>query len=146
MTGAELDLAVVVLGGYGVHRVWRGARRKMPRGRRHLDPVRLFSSEQRREIFARAGGRCEHFNLLGMRCRRAPQHADHVYPHSKGGATSLVNAQALCAWHNERKGAKVPSRLAVARLEHRRRSYFPPGTAVEVRKHPPRARQATTRW
>jgi 5-methylcytosine-specific restriction endonuclease McrA len=31
--------------------------------------------------------------------------ADHVIPHSKGGQTSVVNAQLLCRYHNQQKGA-----------------------------------------
>ena len=33
--------------------------------------------------------------------------ADHVLPHSKGGQTVIDNAQVLCSYHNQQKGAKV---------------------------------------
>jgi 5-methylcytosine-specific restriction endonuclease McrA len=35
--------------------------------------------------------------------------ADHVIPHSKGGQTSLENAQLLCRYHNRTKGAQMAS-------------------------------------
>ena len=96
------------------------------------DPQRAFAEAQRQAIFARAQNRCEHVSALGLRCRRAPTHADHVHPWSKGGATTLANAQALCARHNLQKGSRVPSGWYVHRLERRRRSYFPPGEPESV--------------
>lgn len=96
------------------------------------DSKRAFTSSQRTAAFTRAGNQCEHFGLFGRRCTASPSHADHIYPHSKGGATTLSNCQALCARHNLAKSAHVPSRLYVARLERRRASYFPPGTPTDV--------------
>ncbi|MEG3615206.1 HNH endonuclease [Isoptericola haloaureus] len=96
------------------------------------DPVRRFSASQRRAIFDRAGSRCEHKPLLGPRCAEVPTHGDHVYPWSRGGATVLSNAQALCARHNRRKGARVPGAWYLRRLQRRRRDYFPPGEDPEV--------------
>lgn len=70
-----------------------------------LDPVRLFSTEDRRTIFENAHGRCQN-----ARCGR-PVHyetdcphggcdddyqADHKYPWSKGGRTILSNGACLC--------------------------------------------------
>ena len=34
-------------------------------------------------------------------------HADHIFPYSKNGSTTLRNAQALCATCNLKKGNKV---------------------------------------
>ena len=105
------------------------------RGGLHIvqrDPQRAFSEPQRQAIFARAGGRCEHVAALGLRCRALPSHADHVYPWSKGGATALANAQALCARHNLQKGSSVPSAWYRHRLERRRRSYFPPDEPAAI--------------
>lgn len=96
------------------------------------DPQRAFSEAQRRAIFARAGNRCEHVSTLGLRCKARPSHADHVHPWSKGGATTLANAQALCARHNLQKGSREPSSWYLRRLERRRRSYFPPGEPAHV--------------
>ena len=96
------------------------------------DPQRTFAEAQRQAIFARAQHRCEHVSALGLRCRARPSHADHIHPWSKGGATTLANAQALCARHNLQKGSRVPSRWYVHRLERRRRSYFPPGEPESV--------------
>lgn len=89
------------------------------------DPSRLFSSNQRTEGFARAGGTCEMESFPFIRCRRKATHGDHWYPWSKGGSTSMDNFVAACASCNTSKGAKVPTFLATARLEKRRRGYFP---------------------
>ncbi|SDI85075.1 HNH endonuclease [Frankineae bacterium MT45] len=93
---------------------------------RHRDPIRRFSHDELIEVISRAGGRCEHHDLLGRRCEATTGlHADHVHPHSKGGQTSLANAAALCAWHNMKKGARVPYDWEISRLEARRAAYFP---------------------
>jgi superfamily II DNA or RNA helicase len=63
-------------------------------------PPRHFSTRQRAALFAAAGGVCE-------RCGDALHkgwHADHRHPWSRGGATDLVNGQALCARCNLEKG------------------------------------------
>ncbi|MFD6093402.1 HNH endonuclease [Oerskovia sp. NPDC060338] len=96
------------------------------------DPQRLFTPAQRHEGFARAQGRCEHVGSFGLRCSARPTHGDHVYPWSRGGATAMDNYQALCAVHNLRKGAKVPSAFYMWRLARRRRRYFPPGVPTRV--------------
>lgn len=61
---------------------------------------RFFTKPQREIIFFRAGGRCE---LCHIKIDRR-FHADHKNPFSKGGKTILVNAQALCATCNLKKG------------------------------------------
>lgn len=103
------------------------------RGAQH-DPQRAFTPAQRQAIFARAGWRCEHFGLLGVRCRHQAAHADHVVPWSRGGASTLANAQALCARHNLAKGARMPGRVSTRRLARRRRRYFPAGMPTEVER------------
>lgn len=102
------------------------------RGATQLDPQRAFSAAQRHRIHARAGKRCELESLWWLRCPAVGTHADHIHPHAKGGASSLANGASACAKHNLRKGAKVPSALAIWRLERRRRKYFPPGEPTEV--------------
>jgi 5-methylcytosine-specific restriction endonuclease McrA len=63
---------------------------------------RAFSHEQKREIWFAAGGRCSI-----CRIELSPDwHADHRYPWSRGGSTSLRNAMALCGPCNLRKSAK----------------------------------------
>lgn len=96
------------------------------------DPQRAFSAAQRTAGFARCQNRCEHISLLGRRCKAQAVHGDHIWPHSRGGATTLANFAGLCARHNLVKGARTPSRMAIRRLERRRRAYFPPGQPVEV--------------
>lgn len=104
-------------------------------GRRkgHLqDPQRMYSPEQRREMFERAGNQCEYTGWAWQRCRAAAEHADHLMPWARGGATSLLNGVASCAHHNTSKGAKILPRRQVRALERRRRRYFPPGVDVRV--------------
>ncbi|MPV50056.1 HNH endonuclease [Pseudactinotalea sp. HY160] len=101
------------------------------------DAQRLFTADQCRRIHERAQNQCEHNPWLGGRCSAAGTQADHVYPHAKGGATSLANAQSLCARHNRAKSARVPSPFYIWRLEHRRRSYFPDGERAKVNWHQP---------
>lgn len=123
-------LAVLTVGGWLVKVVRVGVRLRATA----QDPTRMYSSEQRREAFARAGDRCEYTGLFGRRCRSGAEHADHAFPWKLGGATSLDNCVASCARHNLSKGAKVLTRRQVRRLEHRRRGYFPPGADVNVER------------
>lgn len=101
-------------------------------GSEDKDPKRAFTANERTKGFSRAGNRCEHFNIFGIRCSSTPSHGDHHYPYSRGGATIMSNFVALCSTHNLRKGSRVPSRFYTNRLEHRRRSYFPPGEPTEI--------------
>nr|WP_246454533.1 HNH endonuclease signature motif containing protein [Leucobacter denitrificans] len=88
------------------------------------DPWRGYRFAARREVFERAGGRCEAaFFVIWGRCREDAVEADHVYPWSKGGATIVSNAQALCRTHNRSKGAITPPWWYVLGLERRRRTY-----------------------
>lgn len=70
------------------------------------DSKRSFLPDERLVIWRRAGERCavchEKIELENM-------HADHVLPHSKGGETSFMNAQCLCASCNLKKGASGSS-------------------------------------
>lgn len=96
------------------------------------DPQRLFTVAQRSLGRDLAGGRCEHANLLGVRCHRPGAHGDHIYPWSKGGATIQSNFAWLCAAHNLSKGARVPSALQIRALQRRRRRYYPDGVPVRI--------------
>ena len=102
------------------------------------DERRMFSGWQKQEAKRRAGGRCEH-SRLGFRCHSPGEHADHIYPWSKGGATEMSNCQSLCATHNLRKSNSIPSHWYIFRLEKRRRRYFPDGTSPRVEWHIGRA-------
>jgi 5-methylcytosine-specific restriction endonuclease McrA len=62
---------------------------------------RTFSRKQRLDLAILAGFRCEACGAKLDPCF----HGDHVQPHSRGGATSLSNGQALCARCNRLKGA-----------------------------------------
>lgn len=97
------------------------------------DPRRMFTTAQREAIRRRAGGRCEHLYFGLFRCRNRGAEADHVYPHAKGGATSLVNGQWLCRMHNRAKSDHYPSQFYVSRLKASRKKYFPPGESTDIR-------------
>lgn len=104
-----------------------------PGFRQRRDPWRLYKFAARRQVFERAGGRCESGVLLFLgRCGREATEADHVYPWSKCGATIASNAQALCRQHNRSKANRRPPWWYVVALERRRRGYFPQGQDVRV--------------
>ena len=109
--------------------VVRAIRARMPVAQ---DPQRLYTSGQRAESFARAGGRCEYTGFLLFRCAKPAEHADHLYPWSRGGATSLANCVAACQRCNLSKGAKILPAWRVKLLVRRRRRYYPPGVDTAV--------------
>ena len=97
------------------------------------DPQRLFTVAQKTEAGRRCGNsRCEHKNPLWFRCNARGTHGDHIYPHSRGGATTLSNLQLLCPTHNLRKSASIPSVAYIWRLEQRRAKYYPDGVPGRV--------------
>ena len=90
------------------------------------DPARDFPPADRRWIATAVGGRCEHRSLFGLlRCRREGEHADHHYPHSRGGATDRHNLVWLCARHNLRKSDRIPTLLDTWLLYRARLRYLP---------------------
>lgn len=90
------------------------------------DPVRLYTTQERRQRFSQAGNRCEMDGwIFFLRCSRPAEHGDHFLPWAKGGATSQKNFVSACAKCNRRKGAKLPSWGAGQRIAWRRRKYFP---------------------
>jgi 5-methylcytosine-specific restriction endonuclease McrA len=94
------------------------------------DPVRIFTAAQKLEGYARANNQCEFESMIFKRCTKTASHADHWYPWSKGGNTSMMNFVAACPRCNTSKGAKVPGQFSTWRLENRRRKYFPNGVPV----------------
>lgn len=91
------------------------------------DPRRLFPVPERKAAFERAGNRCEYDGFLWFRCPHPAHHADHFYPHTRGGATSMRNLVAACSSCNLSKSAHMPTPWVKWRLERRRRRYFPAG-------------------
>jgi len=75
------------------------------------DSTRAFSEAERILIYRRDNGLC-HMCLKEGKPERechvswSEYEADHVLPHSKGGATEIENAQLLCRHHNRKLGAK----------------------------------------
>ncbi len=116
-----------------------GAIRRIPglvHGRRQRDPQCCFPRDDKRLILRRYGQRCEHHSWLRGRCPATERlQADHVHPHSRGGATAVANGQALCPRHNGRKAARVPWSWELERLARRRDAYFPPGVPTGVVRH-----------
>ncbi len=67
------------------------------------DQKRSFRDDQRYLIWIRGGKTCA---ACGAKLETLGEmHADHIVPHSKGGATSVANGQPLCASCNLKKGA-----------------------------------------
>jgi len=89
------------------------------------DPVRMYTAAQRRDGFDRCQGRCERDGALPWtRCRRRAEHADHWYPWSKGGETSMGNLVGSCAWHNLSKSGSWPTGGETRRIARRRKRYW----------------------
>jgi superfamily II DNA or RNA helicase len=65
---------------------------------------RSFNFGERMALFRAAGGRCTD---CGAELTRENFHADHITPFARGGATDVINGQALCAVCNRKKGAKA---------------------------------------
>ena len=65
---------------------------------------RYFSLSQKLLILRRAKYRCQN---CGVQLTKNNFAADHIYPYSKGGATEVWNAQALCITGNSRKGSRL---------------------------------------
>lgn len=121
---------LAVLGAIVLVLIVRAVRARMPVAQ---DPQRMYSPDQRKEAFRRAGGQCEYTGLLPWtRCHKPAEHADHLFPWSRGGATTLGNCVASCARHNTSKGAKVLPAWQVRALVRRRRRYFPAGVDTAV--------------
>ena len=64
--------------------------------------MRLFSKRQKKILKFLSANIC---NLCGKKLDEN-FHADHIYPHSNGGPTTLINGQALCQKCNLSKGSK----------------------------------------
>ena len=67
------------------------------------DPNRLFTENERIVIWRRAGGKCENPDC-SVALSLDEMRADHLEAHSKGGRTTLENAQCLCKSCNSKKG------------------------------------------
>ena len=68
------------------------------------DSRRFFTPAQRRALYWVNNGCCEE---CGVKLDPHNWHADHTHPHSKGGATDVINGRALCPDCNLKKGANV---------------------------------------
>jgi len=68
-----------------------------------LDPRRVFTEEERHVIWLKSNRRC---SICGQHLSSIDEmEADHVEAWSKGGETTLANAQALCISCNRSKGS-----------------------------------------
>lgn len=137
LTGPPGVFVLVVLAALLLVRLVFLVRRRMPVS---TAPRRAFTGAERRQGQVWSGGRCEHKHPLWWRCRRPAEHADHIFPWSRGGWTIMSNQQSLCRTHNLRKSDRVPSRWYILRLERRRRRYYPPGVSGRVNWRPDRTR------
>jgi hypothetical protein len=74
------------------------------------DERRAFSEAERIQIYRQDSGLCQMCLDEGKPEKEAQvlwsdYQADHVIPHAKGGPTAVWNAQVLCRYHNQLKGA-----------------------------------------
>lgn len=102
------------------------------RDTKRRDPRRMFTADERRMGFQRAGNQCEYARWWVWRCTRTAEHGDHFVPWSKGGATSMQNFVAACPRCNTSKGARMPSALDRGVIRARRRQYFPAGLILDA--------------
>ena len=79
---------------------WIGDNARLPYKKQPI-PRELRESVLRRDDFT-----CQACGLRDPRARHLA--ADHIYPESKGGATTMENLQCLCRWCNSAKGDRVP--------------------------------------
>jgi len=68
------------------------------------DQTRNFSQDERIVLWRRANQKCQEPSC-GKAIALDEMHADHIEPHSRGGATTVANGQALCAACNLAKGS-----------------------------------------
>lgn len=69
-----------------------------------MSSSRQFGPAQRMAMLLRSGGKCE---SCGVAIELSSFHADHIVPWSKGGPTTLSNAQALCRSCNLAKSSTM---------------------------------------
>jgi hypothetical protein len=73
-----------------------------------LDPRRFFDDSEKQTLIDTYGSRCQYVDeATGDQCTEAAYkklQVDHKDPWSKGGRTTLANAQLLCEHHNKSKG------------------------------------------
>ena len=93
------------------------------------DERRAFSEAERIAIYRRNDGLCQVCLAEGKpeKEARVPWSefdADHVIPHAKGGRTDIENAQVLCRYHNQHKGATMPTDTIVRTPEATTPTHF----------------------
>lgn len=76
------------------------------------DEKRVFTELERIIIYRKAKGFCQQCLRENKPDNEAKvswsdYQADHVIPHAKGGKTVLSNAELLCSYHNQSKGASI---------------------------------------
>jgi len=76
------------------------------------DEKRAFSELERIIIYRKGKGFCqqclrEKKSENEAKVSWSNYQADHVIPHAKGGKTILENAELLCSYHNQSKGASI---------------------------------------
>lgn len=76
----------------------------------YRDPLTMPKSPPRKQVIGQKL-RTQVFERDAYRCKHCGTHknlrADHIYPESKGGPTTLDNLQTLCASCNSKKGVRT---------------------------------------
>jgi 5-methylcytosine-specific restriction endonuclease McrA len=126
-----------------------------PRKRRRpaRDDTDTIPAEVKREVWRRAGGRCEFRLESGERCgcRRRLQY-DHVEPLALGGKSTVENVQLTCRPHNLLAARRIfgdavmdryaPGRSSAQRGPRRRTTPARPGGGSAPERAPPPAAPA----
>jgi hypothetical protein len=90
-----------------------------------------------REVWKRAGGRCEWKTDAGHECGSTVRlELDHIVPRAHGGPSTVENVRVLCRCHHDLMTRRMFGDAWIDRYARRRGSCRPPAPAREVRAGP----------
>ena len=86
----------------------------------------------RRNIFARDGGRCQY---CGRRFPTPELSLDHVVPRSRGGLSTWLNVVCACTRCNARKGGKLPREAGMTLVKKPYKPKSSPVVRLKIASH-----------
>lgn len=102
MPATELLFLRSVKTGKGLQKLINNLQRQRKSEKQNDENRKPLSMIERQLVWNKTGGRC---HLCGIKVRESGFHADHIHPHTKGGAHSISNYLPSCAvcnhlrWH-----------------------------------------------